>query len=181
MVSVAGGRRGRPPAPPPGPTPERLRHGDVAPVAHPIADEAGRPSLPYRSADTLARMLRQGSITPAMCQAADDFRASFARAALDPLAAPDLRRPPRAGGSGGALEPGAQQLEARRQVWRALAAVGGIASPAGSCIWHVLGCEWSLRQWALRQGWGAGRAMSPETAAGVLVGALGVLKALYGL
>lgn len=179
MVGAAGGRRGRPPAALPGPTPERLRRGDVAPVPRAIADEAGNPSLPYRSVDTLARMLRQGSVTPAMCQAADDFRAQFARASLDPLGAPDLRRPPRATGHG--LELSEQQVEARRRVWRALTAVGGIASPAGSCIWHVLGCEWSLRQWALREGWGAGRAMSPETAAGVLVGALGVLRVLYGL
>jgi hypothetical protein len=65
-------------------------------------------------------------------------------------------------------------------VWRALTAVGGIASPAGSCLWHVLGCEWSVRQWAQREGWG-GRRVSEEIASGVLVGALGVLQAHYGL
>ncbi len=179
MVSAAGAKRGRPAKAAPGPAPERLRHGDVAPVPHAIADERGNPSRPYRATDTLGRMLRQGSVTPAMCQAADDFRTEFARASLDPLGAPDLRRPPQ--GAGRALELSEQQVEARRRVWRALNAVGGVASPAGSCIWHVLGCEWSLRQWALREGWGAGRAMSQETAAGVLVGALGVLRTLYGL
>ncbi|HUZ74059.1 MAG TPA: hypothetical protein VMU87_13845 [Stellaceae bacterium] len=179
MVSAAGGKRGRPPKAAPGPTLERLRHGDVALMPHAIADESGNPSRPYRSADTLARMLRQGSVTPAMCQAADDFRAQFARASLDPLGAPDLRRPPQGAGHG--LELSEQQVEARRRVWRALTAVGGIASPAGSCLWHVIGCELSLRQWALREGWGGGRAMSQETAAGVLVGALCVLQTLYGL
>lgn len=173
------GKRGRPPAPKAGngPTPERLQHGDVALAPHAIADEFGRPARPYRSVDTLAHMLRRQSITPAMRQAGDDFRAQFARAALDPLRAPDLRRTPQRGRS---LEPSEQQVEARKRVWRALTAVGGIASPAGSCIWHVLGCEWSLRQWALREGW-AGRPVSEETASGVLVGALGVLQALYGL
>ena len=61
-----------------------------------------------------------------------------------------------------------------------IAALGGIASPAGSCVWHVVGAEWTLKDWALREGWG-GRPLSAETASGVLIGALGVLQALYGL
>ncbi len=177
---IAAAKRGRPARPKDhlGPTPERLRHGDVERSAIAIADEAGRPARPYRATDTLARMVRNGTITPAMRQAADDFRALFARAALDPLRAADLRRPPDGSGTGLALTE--RHTEARRRVWRALTAVGGIASPAGSCLWHVLGCEWSVRQWAQREGWG-GRRVSEETAAGVLVGALGVLQALYGL
>jgi hypothetical protein len=36
--------------------------------------------------------------------------------------------------------------------------LGGLGSPAGSCVWHVVGLQRSLREWALRQGWGgAGR------------------------
>jgi hypothetical protein len=62
----------------------------------------------------------------------------------------------------------------------ALTALGGISSPAGSCIWHVIGCEWTVKDWALREGW-SGRPLKQETAAGILVGALGVLQALYGL
>jgi hypothetical protein len=170
-------RRGRAANDPAGPTPERLQRGDVALVPHAIADEAGRPARPYRSVDTLGRLLRNGTITPAMRQAADDFRAQFARAALDPLRAADLRRPPDAVRG---LEPTERQEDARKRVWRSLQALGGIASPAGSCAWHVLGCEWSVRQWAARQGWG-GRSLSEETAVGILVGALGVLQALYGL
>ena len=179
MSAATGARRGRPPKPQDGlgPTPERLRHGDVERAPHAIADEAGRPARPYRATDSLARMVRHGTITPAMRQAADDFRVLFARASLDPLRAPDLRRPP-AGAHGPEMTE--RQVEARRRVLRALSAVGGIASPAGSCLWHVVGCESSVRQWALRQGWG-GRQLSEETASGVLVAALGVLQALYGL
>jgi hypothetical protein len=43
-----------------------------------------------------------------------------------------------------------------------------------------VGCEWPVKDWALREGWG-GRPLSQETAAGILVGALGVLQGLYGL
>jgi hypothetical protein len=30
----------------------------------------------------------------------------------------------------------------------------GISSPAGSCVWHVVGLQQSVREWAIRQGWG---------------------------
>ena len=32
-------------------------------------------------------------------------------------------------------------------------ALGGINSPAGSCVWHVVGLQRSVREWAVRQGW----------------------------
>lgn len=161
-----------------GPTPERARHGAIERVDRAIADEAGRPARPYRGLDTLTLMLRRGTISPSMHQAADDFRAVFHRASLDPLRAPDLARVRGARGADlGATE---RQSAARDKVWRALDALGGIASPAGSCVWHVVGNEWTVREWAEQQGWG-GRAVSPETAAGILVGALGTLQAHFGL
>ncbi|HEX6841058.1 MAG TPA: DUF6456 domain-containing protein [Stellaceae bacterium] len=171
------GRPRKPLAEEEGPTAERQRHGDVERLTSSIADEAGRPARPFRHVDTLARMLRRGSITGAMHQAGEDFRAVFATAQLDGLRAPDLTRVPQTLRD---LEPTARQAEARKRVWQALKALGGIASPAGSCIWHVVGCEWTLRDWSLREGWG-GRPLSEETAAGILVGALGVLQAHYGL
>ena len=174
------GRPGRPRKPPRdelGPTPERWRRGGVERLEHSIADEEGRPARPFRGMDTLARMLRRGSINAAMHQAAEDFRAVFAAAQLDGLRSPDLARVPQTLRE---LEPTARQAEARKRVWQALTALGGIASPAGSCVWHVIGCEWTMREWALREGWG-GRPLSPETAAGILIGALGVLQAHYGL
>ena len=159
------------------PTDERFARGLVERPAQAIADEAGRPARPYRAVDTLGLMLRKGSISPAMHQAAADFRARFVTAALDPLRAPDLMRLPHGVRE---LSPSERQAEARKHVWRALQALGGIAAPAGSCLWHVVGCEWTLKDWALREGWG-GRPLSQETAAGVLIGALGVLQKLYGL
>ncbi|HEX7968017.1 MAG TPA: DUF6456 domain-containing protein [Stellaceae bacterium] len=160
-----------------GPTPERWRRGDVERLDRSIADEEGRPARPYRVIDSLALMQRRGSITAAMRQAGEDFRAVFAAASLDPLAAADLARVPQ---NVRMLGLGAAQIEARRRVWRALQALGGIASPAGSCAWHVIGCEWSLKDWALRAGW-SGRPLGQETASGILIGALGVLQAHYGL
>ena len=125
----------------PGPTPERQRHGPVERLAQPIADAAGRPARPYRAVDTLAIMERRGSITAAMRQAGEDFRARFAVAQLDPLRALDLSHlriaEPRLRREGDG--PGPRIEAARGTVWRAVQAVGGIASPAGSCLWHVLG------------------------------------------
>ena len=61
----------------------------------------------------------------------------------------------------------------------ALSALGGMASPGGSCMWHVVGLQMSLREWAMQQGWN-GRPMQLNQATGVLVTALGVLAAHYG-
>jgi hypothetical protein len=61
-----------------------------------------------------------------------------------------------------------------------LKALGGVASPAGSCLWHVVGSAVTLKEWALHHGWN-GRVLSPEAASGVLIGALGALQAQLGL
>jgi hypothetical protein len=160
------------------PPPERWRRGEVEALPQSIADEAGRPSRPYRHIDTLAVMLRMGTITAAMRQAGEDFHRMFVRAALDPLRAADLTRV--RGRSARELSETDAIIEARKRVWRALVAVGGLGSPAGSCVWHVLGCEWTVKDWALREGWG-GRLISQEQASGILVAALGVLQGFYGL
>ena len=126
-------------------------------------------------------MQRRGSITGGMRQAGEDFRARFTVAQLDPLRAIDLSHlrlgdPVRSR----AAEPASLRIEAARAaVWRAIRAVGGIASPAGSCLWHVVGWEHSLKEWALHRGW-SGRRVSQESASGILVAALGALEAHYG-
>ena len=164
------------------PTPERRNHGIVELLERPIADESGRPARPYRAVDTLATMERRGSITAGMRQAGEDFRARFATAQLDPLRVPDWSRL-RVGissrfraGDG----PGLRIEGARDVVWRAILAVGGIGSPAGSCLWHVVGWERSLKEWALEQGW-SGRRVSQEAASGILIAALGALEAYFGI
>jgi hypothetical protein len=175
--------RGRPDVNPAGSatglTPERFAQGPVERMSRPIADEVGAPSRPYRTVDTLAIMERRGSITPGMRQAGEDFRARFVVAQLDPLRALDISRL-RVGDRAFRHErsqPGLRVEAARAAVWHAIRAVGGIASPAGSCLWHVLGWERSLKEWALEQGW-RGRRVSQEAASGILVAALGALEAL---
>jgi hypothetical protein len=85
---------------------------------------------------------------------------------------PILRVP----GTGREPELNERQLDARRRVHGAMKALGGIASPAGSCVWHVVGLQRSVREWAMRQGWG-GRPVRQEQAQGILVAALGMLAA----
>jgi len=160
------------------PTSERQQHGDVERLAHSIADEDGGPARPFRTVDTLSAMLRRGTISPAMHQAGEDFRVLFHLGSLEPLRAANLARVPHRGTRDQSTS--VRQGDARKKIWEALRLLGGIASPAGSCVWHVIGCEWSLREWALREGWG-GRPLAQETAAGVLIGALGALQAHFGL
>jgi hypothetical protein len=162
------------------PTSERHHHGPVERVDRPIADDLGRPARPYRAIDTLAAMERRGTITARMRQAGEEFRASFAAAQLDPLQAFDLSRA-RAGRHCGFRSedgPGLRTGRARDAVWHAILAVGGPRSPGGSCLWHVVGWERSLKDWALEQGWN-GRRVSQEAASGILIAALGALEAHF--
>jgi len=157
-------------------TRERRQHGAVERLERPIADAAGHPGRPYRTVDTLALMERRGSITAAMRAAGEDFRARFAVAQLDPLRALDPMRLRLGDRTLWRENEGGLRIEAARAaVWRAIEAVGGIASPAGSCLWHVLGWERSLKEWALEQGW-SGRRVSQESASGILIAALGALE-----
>ena len=146
-------------------------------LERPIGDEAGRPARPYRAVDTLAIMERRGTITAGMRQAGEDFRVRFATAQLDPLSAFDISRPriDRNSGFRSGEEPGPRIEKAREAVWRAILAVGGPDSAGGSCLWHVLGWERSLKEWALEQGW-SGRRVSQEAASGVLIATLGALE-----
>jgi hypothetical protein len=139
-------------------------------------DPDGRIVIHHRTVDTLGKMLRAGTIDQAMHDAAKDFQASFIVANLDPIRALPILRVP---GTGRDLDLNERQLHARDRVHKALQALGGISSPAGSSVWHVVGLQMSVREWATRQGW-SGRPVRQEQAQGILVAALGVLAAHYG-
>jgi hypothetical protein len=139
-------------------------------------DPDGRIVVHHRTVDTLGKMLRSGTITPEMHDAAKDFQAAFIVANFDPLRAIPILRVP---GNGREADLNERQLDARRRVHEVLQALGGISSPAGSCVWHVVGLQRSVREWAIRQGWG-GRPVRQEQAQGILVAALGVLAGKLG-
>jgi hypothetical protein len=139
-------------------------------------DPEGRIVVHHRTVDTLGKMLRSGTITQEMHNVAKDLQATFIVAKLDPIRAlPFLRVP----GTGREPDLNERQLDARRRIHRAMQALGGISSPAGSCVWHVVGLQRSVREWAIRQGWG-GRPVRQEQAQGILIAALGMLAMHFG-
>ena len=140
-------------------------------------DPDGRIVMHHRVVDTLARMLKAGTITEPMAEAGRKFGRQFILAQLDPLRAPDIARIP---GNGREADPGDTSLAAREQVHRAFRALGGHDAALGSVAWHVLGCGCSLREWTLRQGWN-GRQPRPEQATGIMIAALDLLAVHYGM
>ena len=154
------------------PSPWRLQHGGFGEPVRAEDPETGTPVAHRRAVDTLGAMLANGTITPAMHDAGVTFRGQFRAAALNTLRAAPLIRI-----SGGSWDPLTERhVNARRKVADVMEALGGHDSAAGSCIWHVVGCEASIREWATRQGWG-GRAVGHSQAQGILVAGLGVLAA----
>lgn len=158
------------------PSSARAQHDPVEILPNAIADEQGNPGQPYRAVDSLERMFKGGTITGAMYAAGTDFRNDFRLAQHDPMRAVELGRIP---GNGKASSVAMEVARARDRVWEALVALGGQGTPVGSCAWFVLGCEMSVAEWARRQQWGNGRSLQEKVAAGILVGALGVLEAHY--
>jgi hypothetical protein len=140
------------------------------------ADPDGRPVVHHRTVDTLGLMLRAGTISQEMHDAARDFQAQFTIACYDTLVCMRFQRDSAKGNRAELTE---TQIDARCPVDAAMDALGGLGSPAGSCTWHVVGLQHSIREWALRQGWG-GRPVRVEQAQGILMAALGVLAAHYG-
>ncbi len=154
----------------------RLQHGGFSEPVREADPETGTPVQHRRAVDTLGLMLANGTITPEMHDAGALFRGYFRAAALDGLRASQLLRIP--GGSGDPLTE--RQAAVRAKLAAALDALGGYGSAAGSCAWHVLGLETSVREWGMRQGW-CGRPVPPPQAQGMLVATLSVLAGHFGL
>lgn len=155
----------------------RLQHGGFTDAVREADPETGAPVVHRYAIDTLGVMLNNGTITREMHDAGAIFRRQFRMAALDTLRALPLIRIP---GSGGVDTTTEQQFQAREKVAAAIDALGGSASPAGACVWHVVGLQSSITEWARRSGWG-GRPIGHAQGQGVLVSALGVLAGHYGL
>lgn len=154
----------------------RLQHGRFEEPVRAADPETGSPVEHRRAVDTLGMMLTNGTITPQMHEAGCIFRTLFRSAAIDGMSTSQLIR--LAGATADRISN--RQLEARRRVAEALDALGGHGSPAGSCVWFVVGLEFSVREWAMRQGW-SGRPVHGPVAQGILVAALGTLAMHFGL
>lgn len=154
----------------------RLQHGGFSDLIRESDPETGSPVQHRRAVDTLGLMLANGTITPEMHDAGAIFRTLFRAAALSSLSASPLTRLP--GKTAECLS--SRHLEARRRVGAAIDALGGHNSAAGSCAWHVIGFDCSVREWAMRQGWG-GRLVPASQAQGMLVATLSVLAGHFGL
>ncbi len=158
------------------PTSWRLQHGGFTAPFQDADPDTGVVVAHRRAIDLLARLEANGTITGEMHDAGDMFLAQFRAAAMGTVRVMPLVRV--APTTGHTLTERA--AEARRKVADTMDALGGPASAAGSCVWHVIGCETSIREWACRQGWG-GRPVGHAQAQGILVAALGVLVTHYGL
>lgn len=159
-----------------GPTPEALRRARRA--TEQVVDDAGGIGLPWLVPSLIDRLFERGTIDGGMYAAARKFSTTFYAASLNELVARDPARTRSDRGARHDLPPRAEA--ARREVAKAIEACGGGSSPAGSCIWHVLGLDQSLRGWCLRIGW-QGRFVSEHVGVGILVSALSVLARFYGL
>jgi hypothetical protein len=153
------------------PSPERRQHDQIAKFEKTVADTAGLIGRPFRVVDTTGRMLAAGTITPEQHAAGVRFADDFGRASLSAVRAVDWARPNV--GRGALPDATVMLFGPRERVWRALGAVGGMASPAGSCLWAVLGEGYSLRHWATLRG------LKPQAASRVLRGALAALVTFY--
>lgn len=130
----------------------------------------------FRTIDSLGLMLKNNTITAQMHDAGQEFATVFVLAHLNGPSVPALNRI-----RGGEWRDSMTERVAfaRKRVGDALDAMGGLASPGGSAVWHIAGLGQSVKEWATQEGWN-GRPLSQPEARGILVAALGMLAMHYG-
>jgi len=159
-----------------GPTRETVQHLGARRSLQQVADSDGNVAWPYRAElSFLHRLEQRGVIDSKMREAAERFNATYFLAGLDPLKAGDVGRLP--GGAPGGGDP--PRIEhARRRVQDIMVLCGGLGSPAGSCLWNVVGAGVTLAAWSAHEGWG-GRSLHQVEARGILLAALGMLTGYF--
>ncbi len=145
------------------PTPERYAKGSIGRLHRPIIHD-GTYDPPYIAGDLLGSLLARGAITKEEAVAGQRFRAWFRLGQLDALRAADWSRPFVSGGKR-APELSVSSERARREIGKAIRWVGGASSSPGSCLWHVIGLDESLRAWVAS----SSRRFHQAGATGVLV------------
>ena len=119
----------------------------------------------HRLVDTLGRMLKSGTIDQAMHDAGEGLRGSVHHRPASTRSA-HFRSSP---GSGNGSRPGSERSPSStlgtactRRCRRSAASQARRAS----CVWHVVGLQRSVREWAIRQGW-RGRPLDHKEAKGI--------------
>ena len=153
--------------------PERLQHDRVTRDSVQIADANGAIGRPWKTEGLLGRLERHGDIGPGERLAGERFQEIFTAAGMDPLRCSGM-----AHRSHGKPVDAPSGVLAREQVHACLTALGGHGSAAGTASWMILGLGMSLREWSMREGW-QGRPISPHVAKGVIIAALGILRAHF--
>ena len=154
----------------------RLQHGNFSAAGFDADPETGAVVVHRRAVDTLGMMLANGTITQEMHDAGVLFGVLFRKAAIEHVATSAFLRSP--GRTADHLSE--TSVHARIKIADAMDVLGGHDTAAGSCAWHVLGTGASVREWAIRRGWG-GKPVAPPQAQGMLVATLCVLTAHFGL
>ena len=146
------------------PTPERTRKGDV------IQTTVRGTGKRTQAMDALDHLLARGRITEASWRAGKDFQEDFVKAGLEAVKAIDWQRAQgRPLGDAGAVA----RAHASNRVWRVFETFGGVDSPAGKLIWHVIGAGESLSDFANRTG------ENPTGSSGALIVILLVIENVY--
>jgi hypothetical protein len=158
------------------PPPERGQHDEIIRSDRQVPDSRGAVGLPWRAVGLLLRLHHNARITDDELAAAYRFRADFDRGHLDTLRASNLARQ-RVDGPRFRRETSISVDAAKERAMDAISAVGGINSPGGSCLWHVVGAGETLKDWALTRY--TARRITENAAPGVLYAALVTLVSYY--
>ena len=141
-----------------------------------LVDSQGKLGTPRRTFDTLAGLLRNGTISPPAQLAGRIFEEDFQAAGLQRLRAAPLQFTPRGKGTETDLV-----MAARQRVYGALDRLGGIGSPMASALWGTLGEGRTIKNYAASTHGVNGRAPHRELVRGFLIGALYALVGFYRL
>jgi hypothetical protein len=158
------------------PTAERWRRGDVRRSDKQVQDVRGAVGDPFLVAGLLSRLHRGKRISDDELKAGYRFRSDCTAAHLDGPRAADISRP-RIDGGHRPGELAAPAIYARDRMICAIAELGGLDSPMGSCCWHVLGEDMTVKAWVTTRY--PRRRITEGYAGGFVLATLGALNMHY--
>ncbi len=144
-------------------------------VSAQILDAEDMLGWPFKALDAIDIMRRRGVLTDDQVAAAREFRDKWDCAHLEALKAADVGRVP-VSGANPQRTMSDSVYAARRWIWRRVDGLGGLASPSGSIVVHVVGFGDTIRDWCVKQAFRT-RSYDQRVASGILIGALDSLYA----